>query len=635
MPRRHDLFVGVLLVAGCPGDGGAGSTSASTGEPGTTAGVDTTGPDTPTGEPGTDATSESNPTGATGSTGPVDPTDGTDDVTGPDPDTGDTDEPPMPTCDGVGPAVDDLGTTPGESSLPFPTLEHITMEWQVAGDSNNNGVVTVRYRPAGGEWREGMPLRRVPAGSAADFSWQNKHSGSLFALEPGTDYEVELALLDPDGGCEVRTMTASTRTAPAAKADAKVIAVMPGGVGAALAGAQPGDVLELAAGSYGEITIMVDGEPGAPIVLRGEPGAIVNGDVRIDGRKHILMEGLEVHGKIKFNGASELGVVRCKVVTTEDGILTRTRSENLYIADNEVIGATTWKPEALGVDGDNIGEGILVTGPGHVIEHNRVRGFRDGISTLEDGEAVDQYSIDILYNDISEAADDGVEADFCFHNCRIVGNRLTNTFIALSSQPGLGGPTYFVRNDIYNTILSAFKLQRGSVGDVLLHNTVVKNGDAFGIYTPDVFSRQYARNNVFLGGPGGEYSGWSSGVGDVLSLAAADPSVDLDHDGYGSTVGDFAGQYGAVKFTSLAELQSMTTEAHAVEIDPTIFAAAITVPAAPFPGLPVADLRLADGTPAIDAGLAIPNINDNHAGAAPDLGAHELGAPLPNYGPRP
>ncbi|MBA3546918.1 MAG: right-handed parallel beta-helix repeat-containing protein [Nannocystis sp.] len=517
--------------------------------------------------------------------------------------------------------------------MPSPTLEHLAIEWRIDGDDDNDGVVWIRYRSAGGAWREGMPLRRVPAGAAEGFAWPNKHAGSLFGLEPGTEYEVELALLDPDGGCEVRTLSATTRTAPAAMAGAPVIPVTPAGFKAAAAAAGPGDIIELAAGTYAEIVLQTDGSPGAPIVLRGKPGAVVDGDVRLDGRAHVIVDGLEVHGKIKFNGGRELGIVRCKVLTAGDGIVTFTRAENVYIADNEVVGATVWSEAALGVDGDNIGEGIQVTGPGHVIEHNRVRGFRDAISLLEDDGAVDQYSIDILANDISEAADDGIEADFCFHDCRIAGNRLTNTFIALSSQPGLGGPTYFVRNAVYSTILSAFKLQRGSVGDVLLHNTVVKGGDAFGVYTGDVFERQYARNNVFLGGPGGQYGGWSSGTGDVLSLAAAGASVDLDYDGYGSTLGGFTGQIGAVVFASLAQLQAMTTEVHAVELDLSIFAAGVALPS-PFPGHDPADLRLAPGSDAVDVGLAIPNINDGHAGSAPDLGAHELGAPLPGYGPR-
>ena len=47
------------------------------------------------------------------------------------------------------------------------------------------------------------------------------------------------------------------------------------------------------------------------------------------------------------------------------------------------------------------------------------------------------------------------------------------------------------------------------------------------------------------------------------------------------------------------------------------------------------DLRLSRRNAAIDAGAVLPNINDGYRGAAPDLGAYELGAQLPHYGPRP
>jgi hypothetical protein len=46
------------------------------------------------------------------------------------------------------------------------------------------------------------------------------------------------------------------------------------------------------------------------------------------------------------------------------------------------------------------------------------------------------------------------------------------------------------------------------------------------------------------------------------------------------------------------------------------------------------DLRLAQGSAAIDAAEPIPGINDGFSGKGPDLGAYELGAPLPHYGPR-
>jgi hypothetical protein len=47
------------------------------------------------------------------------------------------------------------------------------------------------------------------------------------------------------------------------------------------------------------------------------------------------------------------------------------------------------------------------------------------------------------------------------------------------------------------------------------------------------------------------------------------------------------------------------------------------------------DFRLKPGSAAIDHGVAIPNVTDGFAGAAPDLGALEAGQAPPIYGPRP
>jgi hypothetical protein len=38
---------------------------------------------------------------------------------------------------------------------------------------------------------------------------------------------------------------------------------------------------------------------------------------------------------------------------------------------------------------------------------------------------------------------------------------------------------------------------------------------------------------------------------------------------------------------------------------------------------------------AVDAGVALPNLNDGYGGKAPDLGALERGERPPLYGPRP
>src|SRR5262245_30156587 len=110
-------------------------------------------------------------------------------------------------------------TSPGEVATPYPTLLNLAVEWQIDGDDNLNGVVSVRYRAVGqAAWRQALPLRRVPAGKsrppATEYSWKNRHAGSIFDLQPDTEYEIHLQLVDPDGGSAERMVRARTRPVP-------------------------------------------------------------------------------------------------------------------------------------------------------------------------------------------------------------------------------------------------------------------------------------------------------------------------------------------------------------------------------------------------------------------------------------
>jgi hypothetical protein len=527
--------------------------------------------------------------------------------------------------------------TPGAVTAPYPTLENVSIEWAMADDDNANASATVRYRTAGQSFRDAMPLIRVPAGEGEGFTWTSKLSGSIFGLQPGTTYDIELTLTDPDGGNATQMLSVTTRAVPMIADDAREVPVDPDSIDAALDAAEPNDVLLLADGTYGELALANDGEEGRPISLRpaNPGGAVVDGDVRLDGRSFVIVEGLTVHGKFKFNDADSITVRGCTIETSDDGIVSYgTGVRNAVIVDNVITGPTVWQETSLGVDGDNLGEGVQLTGPGNVVAFNRVSGFRDCLSLLEDDEAVEQVSDDFYGNDLSECADDAVEADFAMGNVRVYRNRITKSFMGLSSQPGLGGPTYFVRNVMYGVLYQAFKLQRSSVGDVGLHNTVVKSGDAFSVYTDDVISRALFRNNLFIGGPGDTYLGYDSGPGDVCALRSADASCSFDYDGFGSIgTGEFAGRIGDVRFASLDELHAMTTEAHAVEVDLSVFMSTVEFPADPFdvPGPP--SFQLASGAAAIDRGTPLANVSDGYAGNAPDLGALELGQRDPPYGP--
>ena len=539
------------------------------------------------------------------------------------------------------PAVAQLQTIPGSISTPYPTAVSIAIEWSFSGDDNGNGEVSVRYRPVSGEsWLIGPQLRRIAAGSNGAFSWSNRHSGSLFDLNSNQAYQIELTLIDPDGGSSIQTVTALTRQIPKALNTTTVLPATPGTLSAVLASVQPGQIVLLQPGSYSGFSIDVSGQPEAPIVVRALPGAQINGELGIFLQHDVMLESLVVNGRIRFNGSDRVTIRRCVVNASPnqfdgDGIVSFLRSESAYIVDNVVLGTTQWTEAAMGASGANRGEGIVVTGPGHLIAHNRVSHFRDNISLMEDGSAVDQFSIDIYRNELSQAADDAIEADFCFHNCRIRENRVTNAFVAFSSQPGLGGPTYFIRNAAYNVAHVAFKLYRSSDGDVLLHNSVVKAGDALGLYPGVPVRNTFARNNLFLGGPGSVINGFANGSGRVIDFASLElAGASLNYNGYGSATSAFEGRLGPISFNSLAQLRALTTESEASAVSLADFQATVGQPNDPLQIYPQQDLRLQAAAAGVDGGQPMAGINDGFSGAAPDLGAYEFGVDLPVYGPR-
>ena len=294
-------------------------------------------------------------------------------------------------------------------------------------------------------------------------------------------------------------------------------------------------MLLLADGDYSAVVFNRDGEPGRPIVYRSKTGKAVFSEISLTNRKWVYLEGVTVNGPVRLNGSEHCVVRRC-IIQSQYGIKAyKPGMMNGCIEDNVITGIREWKPEIMGAGGDNEGEGIQFTGSGNVIRHNRVSGFRDCISHMEDDGAAPQMCNDILNNDISAGLDDGIEADFALHNCRVMRNRLTNCFVGISSQPGLGGPNYFLRNVMFNIILEPFKLHRSSQGDVIMNNTVIKVGDGFGIYSSEPFDHATISHNLFIGGkpsPGTTYGGYSPGRGRAVDLQHFGDHCFIDHNAY-------------------------------------------------------------------------------------------------------
>src|SRR6185436_20655004 len=112
-------------------------------------------------------------------------------------------------------------TTAGDFITEPPTLVSLGFEWLIAGDDNRNAAVAVSYRRRGEQmWRQGLPLLRIGNErineNALQYVTPNGFAGSIFDLEPATEYETRFVVSDPDGvsGRVERIVTVRTRAEP-------------------------------------------------------------------------------------------------------------------------------------------------------------------------------------------------------------------------------------------------------------------------------------------------------------------------------------------------------------------------------------------------------------------------------------
>src|SRR6266850_2685569 len=116
------------------------------------------------------------------------------------------------------------------------TLISLGFEWRIDGDDNRNATVSVFYRKKGEQaWKIGLPFLRIGNErineNALQYMTPNGFAGSIFDLDPATDYECRFVMSDPDGieGKAENTVTVRTRFEPKPAAGGKVYHVYPPG----------------------------------------------------------------------------------------------------------------------------------------------------------------------------------------------------------------------------------------------------------------------------------------------------------------------------------------------------------------------------------------------------------------------
>ncbi len=422
-----------------------------------------------------------------------------------------------------------------------------------------------------------------------------------------------------------------------------------------------------------------NGTPEKPIVIKGagDGEVIFDGDgcdnlFNLMGGNYNYFEGITVRNtQVAFKlgikgiaGSSGFTLKHSRVYNVGRVVEAGwSGSKDFYIADNVFIGRhdplklQSWfTPEVWakfpGYPALITSEyAIKVYGQGHVIAHNYVANWHDGIDvdTYGDPDGTPHelrdrvpVSIDIYGNDIYNVADNCIEADGGAHNIRVFRNRCFNsTGGALSAQPIFGGPLYFYQNLIYNGTTGGYlKLVDTPAGVLVYQNTFVGQFRFFG-----PAANVHFLNNLILG------DGWGTAV---LALRTFTNYSSSDYNGFRPNPGaayafewdsppfnvraDYEKPLVTRRFATLEELRKATgQDRHSRIIDFDVFRN-VRIPDKADPQHLYSpedfDFRLRPGSAAIDAGVELPTITDGFTGKAPDLGAYELDRPVPHYGPR-
>lgn len=301
-------------------------------------------------------------------------------------------------------AANEQSTEAGKFVVEHPTLLNLGFEWNIRGDSNRNATVAVQFRPVGeAGWRQALPLVRFGGENVyrrrenLDYTVPDGFAGSILNLQPGTEYECQFQLTDPDGtsGETAHTVRVKTRSEPqpfsagrklhvypidytGSREEPSFTSLMQAYYGAGLGDwsvvwerrAQPGDTILMHAGLYkserlnyvdpmmtpfdGSMSLTLKGTPDKPITIK----AAGDGEVIFDGagnhrlfdvmasRYHIF-DGLTIRntdigifaGQKEVLGAVGLAVKNCRFENVGFGVWTEyAGSSDFYIADNLFLG---------------------------------------------------------------------------------------------------------------------------------------------------------------------------------------------------------------------------------------------------------------------------------------------------------
>ena len=564
------------------------------------------------------------------------------------------------------------------------TYESISVYLSFQGDDNENSIAILEYREAGGPWTQGMVMtvdrRAVITHSSRVYTntFRDQWRASVLGLRPGTQYDVRVTVIDPEGvgGANPAVASISTRVeTDQIPSIGRSLYVSTSGSDSSGDGSSskpwrsiqraadavlPGDTVHVSGGTYYEnVAITRSGASDNYITFsnRGSDTVVVRpqGDVYDQATNgfatdasYIRIKGFRIEGghtAVRVAEDSKWVIVEDNFITdfSQRGMGIRIGSalvgpdgEDRVTVENITVQNNTIEPTIRQSVNDHGGiESSSYNLGGHVIRYNTIR-FRY-ISDGNHGEDCIQHQLNTAYSDSFKdtdiygnvcigATDDAIELDGNNVNTRVWDNTIIGSNVGFSIGASAVGPTYIFRNVVsklayqWNRCIGIKEGRNGTGHVFIYHNTFYMTGDACG--------------SLF---PSGQDEGFA------LSDAAGDPSTNIflknnifwvaergisvnntlpgdltsDYNLYHDEDGRVFAKHGDDIYWSLEDMQARSDfETHGVQALPLFVNAAAD------------DFRLLPGSPGIDDGAFIQGFNDAasawaYSDSAPDIGAFE------------
>ncbi|MHC4744353.1 MAG: right-handed parallel beta-helix repeat-containing protein, partial [Planctomycetota bacterium] len=505
-----------------------------------------------------------------------------------------------------------------------PTFHCIGIYWSPRDGSSDN-VCQVHYRSHGStDWKEALPLwyddRRVGGYRAG-------YRGSIVNLDPGTAYEIELELSNTGTDEKLIAETWSEdfpiaktvylppwttyhtlRITESGSPDGYILYTAPAG----------GETIDVRHNE--DYCVTVDA---SYVIIRGLnlKGAKRYG-IRLYDCHDVVIEGCDISGfsSIEDDGWGNRGAAIFSLSTKLKRIIVQRNQIHHPYSDTNSWSEYRDKYGTYHPRGPKPISYVNSAG-NHVIRYNEI--YSDVDHYFEDCMSAGNNNFpnrdsDIYGNYVANCWDDGIEAEDDNCNVRIWGNFIEWTFVKIAVAPTKIGPVYIWRNvagvgrqdDIqhWNDVSRGGFLKTSSNGGgkiFVFHNTLLQPEQPRGVVYPLGCGRglgwggpmlnTMSRNNILhIHKPGAP----------SIKDRDYDPLGDYDYDLYN----------GYIDATPGAEPNGIRD-------------------------VPIYDRNNGDGefaldpfSPGYDAGVVIPNFNDNYNGAAPDIGAHEAGSPPMEFG---